>query len=61
MKKKSKPLKRSKTGIELEVQTLNEKGFITNKADFLIKECQKQNKDISFSCDLIRPINSQNL
>ncbi|MCK4589659.1 MAG: hypothetical protein KAT77_04390 [Nanoarchaeota archaeon] len=46
MKKKSKPLKRSKTGVELEVQTLNEKGFITNKADFLIKECKKQNKNI---------------
>ncbi|MFC1801329.1 hypothetical protein ACFLZB_02605 [Nanoarchaeota archaeon] len=46
MKKKTKPLKRSKTGMEIEVQTLNEEGYITNKVDFLINECKKINKNI---------------
>lgn len=46
MAKKKKPLKRSKTGLEAEVQTLNEKGFITNKVDFLVKELKKRNKNL---------------
>ena len=53
-KKKSKPLKRSKTGIELEVQTLNEKGYVVNKADFLIKECKKEKKGLAICKECAR-------
>lgn len=46
MGKKKTPLKRSKTGLEVEVQTLNEKGYIVNKVDFLIKEIKKINRNL---------------
>ncbi|MCK4327764.1 MAG: hypothetical protein KAW41_04820 [Candidatus Diapherotrites archaeon] len=45
-KKEKSPLKRSKTGIEIEIQTLDEKGYIVNKADLVIRECKKRDKEM---------------
>ncbi|MFH1433219.1 MAG: hypothetical protein ABIG84_08475 [archaeon] len=41
-----KPLKRSLSGLEIEVQTLNKNGFIVHGADTIIRECKKINKGI---------------
>ena len=37
-----KPLKRSLTGLEIEVQILDKNGYVVPKADLLIKECKKE-------------------
>lgn len=40
------PLKRSLSGLEIEVQTLNKNGFIVPEADTIIRGCKKVNKKI---------------
>jgi len=45
--KKAKPLKRSKTGIEIEMHLIDEKGEITNKALDFISTVKKENNKIN--------------
>ena len=46
--KSKRPLKKSLSGAEIEVQLLDNKGYIANKADFLIKECRKHDRSKLF-------------
>ncbi len=55
--RKLKPLKRSLSGLEIEVKTLNSDGYIINGSDTIMKECKKINKKITivkeFSSDMV--------
>ena len=42
-----RPLKRSLSGVEIEVHTLDKRGHISNKADTIVSECKKHEKNIS--------------
>jgi hypothetical protein len=44
------------TGVEVEVQTLDEEGYIVNKADLLIKACRKRDKKSTFQPEVSKQI-----
>ncbi len=44
------PLKRSLSGLEVEVQTLNKEGYVVNEADLIIKQCRKKGLSIVKEC-----------
>ena len=53
---KKRPLKKSLTGLEIELSTLNEKGEMTFEADKLIAKVKRENKEV----DIIKE-NSKNM